>query len=110
MQTTTYPISGSFHQLLTPGEIVPSFYYEVSAGESWQGRIPFKVISNPTTDAVLNRIFLDHYIFYVPWRLVWDQWPEFISQRSTGQDGNQSIPTQVPLMKGTTPTDRDWET
>ena len=107
MQRYNHKINGSFHQFNSIGTLIPSFMYEVAPGESWTGSIDLNFLSVPTNEATLNRVFFDHYIFYVPYRLVWDDFPDFIQQRESGMNQDDAISTYVPMMKGVTATDID---
>ena len=79
--------------------VTPVFMYETSPGESFQGRVDINMMSGTTIDFIMNRFFYDVYMFYVPFRLVWDEWPNFVSQRLTGD--LQTIPATVPFINGT---------
>lgn len=74
---------GLFQQTVTwgnLGEIRPLGYAEVIPGETIQGTIEVNVFSQPTVRPVSTRVYGDVFAFYVPNRLTWDQWPEWISQ------------------------------
>lgn len=107
MQKFEHKINGAFHNHQSVGKLMPTFMFNVSPAESYAGQIDIHSMSAPTSASTLNRIFLDHYVFYVPYRLVWDQFTDFITQRQTGQNEDDSVPTQVPMLKGTNATDPD---
>lgn len=64
-------------------EVIPTGYMEVIPGETLNGKVTADVHSAPTLRNINTRVFLDAYTFYVPYRLVWDQWKGFISQQAS---------------------------
>jgi hypothetical protein len=55
-------------------------------------------LSAPTARNVLTRAYLDLYAFYVPFRLLWDQWVEFITL--AGNDAAlPTVPTVTDLFE-----------
>jgi hypothetical protein len=109
MKRYNYKVNGLFHTVPYVGDLTPSFFYEVSPGETWSGNIDIDAISPPTQGLTLNRMYLDHFVYFVPYRVIWDAWPAFISQRQVGtnRDPDVTVPTQPPMMYGATPTDID---
>ena len=110
MKRFPYKINGSFHTTLPVGTLRPSFFYEVSPGESWSGSMDISGISAPTNGLVMNRMFLDHFTFYVPYRVLWEEWPQFISGGQTGNTNPpipSSFPSFTPMMYGANPQDID---
>ncbi len=52
---------------------------EVSPGDTVSGSVTSRVISESTSKPIMNRSYFDQFSFYVPYRLLWDYWPEFIA-------------------------------
>lgn len=63
-------------------EFTPAGYIEVVPGETIQGSISLAVRSQPTVLSVDTRAYVDAFAFYIPHRLTWDFFPQFI----TGQN------------------------
>ena len=73
------------HQNIVPGrigQIIPVLRQEVCPGDSFQGRIGILCRFKGFAAPVLTPTYLDFYMFYVPNRLAWSGWEDFI----TGQD------------------------
>lgn len=70
--------TGKFFQL------VPLNYIEVVPGDTVQGTIQTRLLSDTTKVPILNRTYFDTYAFYIPFRLMWDEFPEFIANRESG--------------------------
>ena len=68
---------------------LPLGYMEVIPGETIRGKITVDVHSAPTVRAINTRVYMDLYAFYTPYRLVFPEWPEFIS----GQVTPPTLPT-----------------
>jgi hypothetical protein len=75
---------GKFFQLL------PVSYTEVVPGDTISGTVQSRLFSDTTFTPLLNRTYFDLFAFYVPFRLLWDEWPTFIAERA-GKD--LTVPT-----------------
>lgn len=69
--------------------VVPLGYMEVAAGDTVNGSVTSHFISDVTKRAILNRCYYDLAAFYVPYRLLWDGFPEWLL--TSGTSG--SVPT-----------------
>lgn len=65
-------------------KLCPLQYIEVAPGETLQGTFQSRLWSDTTTKPVLNRTYFDTYAFYVPFRLLWPDFPEFIANSESG--------------------------
>jgi len=75
-------------------DLVPFGFFEVVPGDSISGVTNAHVVSDVTTRLVLNRAYCDLYAFYVPYRLLWSGFPDFISQ------GTGTVPTVTDKFEG----------
>jgi len=71
------------------GYLVPMGYHEVVPGDTISGTVDFDFRSDMTELMIMNRLYLDAFAFYVPYRLLDDTFPDFISQPSP----SATIPT-----------------
>lgn len=62
--------------------------FEAAPGETFSGKSSLRVVSESTKRPVMNRVYNDLFAFYVPYRLLWEDWPDFIA----GAEG-LSVPT-----------------
>lgn len=86
---------GVNHQTVNMADIphlFPLGYVEVAPGETIQGSVACKLTSDVTTRAIYSRGYLDLASFYVPFRLLWEGFPEFIS------NGTGTVPTVADAM------------
>ena len=67
------------------GDLVPVFIQDVIPGDSFQVSTQQLVRFAPMLAPAMHRIDFKIDYFYVPYRLVWDEWKDFITG---GEDGN----------------------
>lgn len=67
------------------GELVPCFIQDVIPGDSFKVNTQQLLRFSPLLAPSMHRIDLKIDYFYVPYRLVWDEWKDFITG---GEDGN----------------------
>ncbi len=84
------------HQVATYsefGRMIPTMLQEVAPGDTWSGKTGLLVRLSPLKRALLHDIYVDQFCFYVPHRLVFAGWEDFISQ------GPMDAPlTQLPEL------------
>jgi len=79
-------------QAFNASELVPIFCEEVLPGDTWQHKESVMArLATPIAPAV-DDIDLETFYFFVPNRIVWDEWEDFI----TGTDTDLVIPTMRP--------------
>jgi hypothetical protein len=99
MQTrSTFDLSHAKRFTGDMGLIYPVQCDEVIPGDVFKMGTEVVIRMQPMVAPVLHKIVASTYTFFVPYRLLWDQWEEFITG---GEDGNNAdvIPTWVPSDK-----------
>ncbi len=66
------------------GSLVPVLIEEVVPGDNFRTKTDVLVRCNPMIAPVMSRLDVKMEYFYVPNRIIWDQWEEFISRGSNG--------------------------
>lgn len=77
------------------GELVPIFVDEVLPGDTFSVDTSKVVRLQTPITPVMDNLFLDTYFFFVPARLCWEHWKEFMGENSTSawvSDITYSIP------------------
>lgn len=62
--------------------LTPLGTLEVAPGDTVSGRFTVQSFSDTTSKPIMNRTYMDTYAFYVPYRLLWDQWTDFIAGKT----------------------------
>jgi hypothetical protein len=79
------------------GFLIPIYCEEVLPGDSWTVRCTaFARLATPIFP-LMDNLYLDTFFFYVPNRLVWDNWVRFMGEQDNPTD---SISYVVPSMGG----------
>lgn len=92
---STFDMSHVNSTSMKMGYIVPVMYQECLPGDTWQFDSKFFVRVAPLVAPVMHRVWIDSFTFYVPWRLTWNNWEDYITG---GEDGmNASVPPTVSI-------------
>lgn len=73
-------------------QFTPVGYIDVEAGSSISGSFETNVHSAPTVRNIQTSAYLDGFAFYVPYRLLWDEFPTWLV------DGTGTFPTVTNTM------------
>ena len=74
------------HRTLTSfnvGELVPVDAFEVLPGDTWNMKTSLVARLQPLVTPVMDNLYLDHYWFFVPYRLIYDHWENLQGQNDT---------------------------
>ena len=66
------------------GDLVPCFVEEVVPGDTWKMNAELFMRTAPLVAPIMHRVNVFTHFFFVPHRLVWDNWQDFITG---GEDG-----------------------
>ena len=77
------------------GELIPIMCDEVVPGDIFEIANAAVGRFQPMVAPILHQIDMYTHYFYVPYRLLWDDWEEFITGGVDGEDAT-SIPTWSP--------------
>ena len=95
-----YGLNSQTHTGTNFSYLTPLGYYDVVPGDSVYGKVSIRYQSDNSTHLIMNRAFMDVYAFYMPYRLMWDGFPTYLTS-GTGT---------VPSISDKFEPDRDWET
>lgn len=65
------------------GEIIPIYVDEVLPGDTVKLNVSELVRMTTPIDPVMDNAWMDTYFFFVPSRLVWEHWKEFMGENTT---------------------------
>ena len=108
--------------------LVPILVDDVIPGDTFNVKVHhFARVGSPFIHPLMDNMYLDTFFFFVPYRLLWDNWERFCGAQT---DPDDSIDYTIPAYHGNTdadlsaatpahalwdymglpPLDRDWET
>nr|QJB19036.1 MAG: major capsid protein [Microvirus sp.] len=96
IQRSTFDRSTGLKTTLNAGELIPIFVDEVLPGDTHNlkdylmGRLSTPIVP------FMDNLYLDTHYFFVPTRLVWDNWEKFNgAQKNPGDSTSYIVPTMV---------------
>lgn len=88
---STFDLSFDHKTTFNTGDIVPILVQEIIPGDTFKLETNFLVRMQTPIKPVMDDAFIDIYYFFVPNRLVWDHWQEFMGENKDGAwDENQT--------------------
>lgn len=79
-ERSTYNMSCNIKTSFNVGEVIPFFCTEVLPGDTWKLDTNKVLRTPPMVTAPMDNLYLDTYYFYVPNRIIWDHWREFLGE------------------------------
>ncbi len=73
--------------------MAPLGYIEVVPGDTLSGSLQIKAMSDTTVTALFNRAYYDVIVTYIPFRLLWSGFPDFLIS------GTSAVPTVTDLWE-----------
>ena len=118
---STFNRSHGYKTTFDADYLIPVFVDDVIPGDTFNCNMNFFARLATPLYPIMDNMFLESFFFFVPYRLVWDNWEKFCGAQD---DPGDSISYTVPVISGTTaqtgegtlwdyfgsPLDRDWET
>lgn len=85
------------------GYLIPVFLEEVLPGDTWNTRMTaFARLSTPIFP-LMDNLYLDSFFFFVPCRLVWDNWVRFMGEQDNPSDSTSFTIPQLAIGGGGLP-------
>lgn len=84
MKRMKYGIRSKVQNRALFGYMVPMGFMEVVSGDTIFGSVNVTGRSASTTSLLFNNAYLDVMAFYIPYRLLWDQFTDFITDENSG--------------------------
>ena len=104
IQRSRFDRSHAIKTTFDAGYLIPIFVDEVLPGDTFTlSTTQFTRLATPLRP-IMDNIYLDIQYFFVPNRLVWDQWQEFMGERPTPAfDPNTVIYPKMPWVPHNAP-------
>lgn len=108
IQRSRFDRSSSVKLSFNVGDLIPFFVDEVLPGDTFQVDTSKLVRMQTLVTPVMDNIYLDTYYFFVPNRLLWSHWKEFMGE-NTSAPWTQTQEYNIPeLIAPNNPGDTGW--
>jgi len=91
--TSAFNLSHERKQTMTMGTITPFYLQEIVPGDRFRVNSETFLRMAPTLAPIMHRVSVTQNFFFVPNRIVWDNWKDFITG---GEDGNNT--SALPMI------------
>lgn len=84
------------------GMLIPIYCDEVIPGDIFKLRLTAFARMSTLIKPIMDNIFLDTFFFFVPYRLVWDNWQKFCGEQKNPGDSTSYLVPQIvsPAING----------
>jgi hypothetical protein len=106
MSRSKFPRNFSHKTTFNAGQVIPFYVDEVLPGDTFQVRTSKVVRMQTLLTPVMDNVYLDTYYFFVPNRLVWEHWKQFMGE-NTESAWIPTVEYEVPQL--TAPATTGWE-
>jgi len=100
MKRHKHGLSSTFLASFDLGEIIPLNLVEVLPGDTFQKATSALIRCSPLLAPVMHKVNVDIYDFFVPNRLIWDDWEDFITGGEDGLDASVFPTITTPVSTG----------
>ena len=109
-QRSSFDLSFDHKTTFNTGELVPIYVQEILPGDTFSLDTNFIVRMQTPIKPVMDNAYIDIYFFFVPNRLTWDRWEEFMGENKDGswdEDMTEynipgiAVTSKQPYTKGT---------
>ena len=98
IQRSVFDRSHDYKTTLDAGYLIPFFVDEVLPGDTFKLRVNAFVRMNTLIAPFMDNVFMDTFFFFVPTRLVWDNWQKFCGEQKNPGDSTDFL---IPSLSGT---------
>ena len=101
IKRSTFDLSFTHRTTFNEGELIPIFCKEVLPADTFIVNTSWVIRMNTPIKPVMDNAYMDTYFFYIPNRLAWDHWPEFMGENKTGAWDEDLVEYTIPGSYGT---------
>lgn len=102
---TRFPMKQDVKTTMNAGKLVPYYVKEILPGDTWDVDLNGIVRMSTPIYPVMDNCYLDTYFFWVPNRIIWNNWKEFMGEITTDpwvQQGEYTVPKLIYEMASST--------
>lgn len=96
IRRSTFDMSHSHKTTFNTGDIVPIYLEEILPGDTFKIQTNFVIRMSTPIKPVMDNAFVDLYFFFVPNRLVWEHWQDFMGENKEGAWDEDQIEYNIP--------------
>lgn len=82
-----------FKGTIPPGMLIPVFWDWVLPGDTFNMRATMLARASTFLRPLMDNAYIDLHWFFVPWRLLWDDFPAFMGEVEPGDTTERTFPT-----------------
>lgn len=101
IQRSSFQRSSSVKTSFNVGQIVPFYLDEVLPGDTFNVKTSKVVRLQTLLTPLMDNMYLDTYFFFVPNRIIWDHWEEFMGANKTSA-WQSTIEYEIPQITAPT--------
>lgn len=98
IQRSVFDRSHDYKTTMDAAYLIPFFVDEVLPGDTFKLRVNAFVRMNTLIAPFMDNVFMDTFFFFVPTRLVWDNWQRFCGEQKNPGDSTDFL---IPILSGT---------
>lgn len=98
IQRSIFDRSHDYKTTMDAAYLIPFFVDEVLPGDTFKLRVNAFVRMNTLIAPFMDNVFMDTFFFFVPTRLVWDNWQRFCGEQKNPGDSTDFL---IPSLSGT---------
>lgn len=95
IQRSVFDRSHDYKTTMDAGYLIPFFVDEVLPGDTFKLRVNAFVRMNTLVAPFMDNVFMDTFFFFVPTRLVWDNWQRFCGEQKNPGDSTDFL---IPVL------------
>lgn len=95
IQRSVFDRSHDYKTTMDAGYLIPFFVDEVLPGDTFKLRVNSFVRLNTLIAPFMDNVFMDTFFFFVPTRLVWDNWQRFCGEQKNPGDSTDFL---IPIL------------
>lgn len=83
IQRSKFKINNDHKLTMNTGDLIPIYQSEILPGDTVKMKLSSLIRMTTPIDPVMDNAYCDFYWFFVPNRLTWDHWEEFMGENKT---------------------------
>ena len=95
---TKFSMNSKHLTTFNSGKLIPFFFQECLPGDTFVMDTNFMLRMSTPVYPVADTAYFDYYYFFVPNRLVWSNWREFMGENPNGAWTTNKVTRRVPQM------------